>query len=139
MTHYQRFRRKDRLQTRAAFARVFAERCSKGDGRLVVYVASNGLPFSRLGLSVSKRAGKAVRRNYIRRRIRESFRISKADLPQGLDIVCVARAGADSAHYDIARAFHSMLAGSVKRLSLLSNKEQSTDKPSPPKTPRKQG
>ena len=61
------------------------------DALLIVYVAANGLAWSRLGISVSKRVGKAVQRNYVRRRIREAFRSMKADLPTGLDIVCIAR------------------------------------------------
>lgn len=89
----QSFRKHERIRSSADFARVFAEKRSAGDGVLVVYVADNGLGWSRLGRSVGRRIGNAVRRNYVRRRLREAFRIRKGDLPNGLDIVCVVRPG----------------------------------------------
>ena len=54
-----------------------------------IVAAPNGLPYSRLGLSVSKRVGKAVTRNRIKRRIRELFRTQKKSLPQGFDIIVI--------------------------------------------------
>ena len=94
---------------RADFARVFSGKCRRGDDVLVVYVAPNGLAFSRLGLSVGKRLGNAVRRNYLRRRIREAFRLHKTDLPIGLDIVCVARPGALRPDVDLAHSLRTLV------------------------------
>lgn len=87
----QRFRPRERLKHRADIARTFAEKRSASDGRLVVYVADNGLDWSRLGLSVGKRVGNAVARNRTRRRLREAFRRIKGELPTGLDLICVAQ------------------------------------------------
>lgn len=94
---------------RSDFARVFGQKQSAGDGALVIYVAVNGLAWSRLGLSVSKRLGNAVVRSYIRRRIREAFRTSKADLPKGLDIICVARTKAKDPQHDLASSLRSLV------------------------------
>jgi ribonuclease P protein component len=107
----ERLRKRERLRLRSDFAKVFAQKHRAVDDVLVVYVAANGLAWSRLGLSVGKRVGGAVQRNYIRRRIREAFRRSKADLPGGLDIVCVAQPKAGERRYDIA----SSLGGLVLR------------------------
>ena len=117
MTLSRRFLRRERLRLRSDFARVYAAKSRKGDGRLAVYVVENGLDWSRLGLSVSRRAGRAVQRNRVRRRIREAFRTSKAELPKGLDIVCVATAGATDADYDLAGAFRGLVvkAAQVRR------------------------
>ena len=50
----------------------------------------NGLPHSRLGLSVGKRIWKsAVRRNRIRRVFREAFRVRYDALPRGYDLVLI--------------------------------------------------
>jgi len=70
---------------------VLSARCSASDALLVVYAAGNELAWTRLGVSVGRRIGQAVRRNYIRRRIREAFRRNKSELPSGVDLVCVAR------------------------------------------------
>ncbi len=93
-TQDQTFRSRERLHLKCDYARAFTQKRSAADGAFVVYVAENGLSWSRLGLSVSRRLGNAVTRNYARRRIREAFRRVKYDIPQGLDVVCVARHGA---------------------------------------------
>lgn len=46
---------------------------------------------SRLGVSVSKDHGGAVRRNKLKRLLREAFRLTRAQLPNGLDIVLIPR------------------------------------------------
>jgi len=53
-----------------------------------------GVPISRLGVTASRRVGKAVHRNHIKRRIREWFRQHRDELPVGRDIVVIARQGA---------------------------------------------
>jgi ribonuclease P protein component len=58
---------------------------------VIVYGAPNGLPVTRLGLSVSRKVGGAVQRNRVKRLLREAFRAVQHDLPAGLDLVVVAR------------------------------------------------
>lgn len=49
----------------------------------------------RLGLTVSRKVGKAVHRNRVKRRIRECFRRRiRPLLPEGTDMVVIARPGA---------------------------------------------
>lgn len=47
----------------------------------------------RLGLAVSRKIGSSVRRNRIRRLLREFFRLRQAHVPLGVDIVVVAKRG----------------------------------------------
>jgi ribonuclease P protein component len=114
MARDERLRKRDRLRLRHDFARVFAARRRASGPLLVVYVAENGLPWSRLGLSVSRRVGHAVRRNYVRRRIREAFRTSRMNLPTGLDIVCVARPDAADPDHDLREVFMYLVARAAR-------------------------
>jgi len=110
----QRFQKHERLRRRTDFERVFARRCSVGDDVLVVYVAENGLAWTRFGLSVSKRIGNAVHRNYVRRRIREAFRTSKADISKGFDIICVARLKAVDRGIDVGHSLRSLVPKAIR-------------------------
>ena len=65
---------------------------SAADGRLVVYVLANELGHPRLGVSVSKKNGNAVRRNRYKRLFREAFRHVQHELP-ALDLILLPRAG----------------------------------------------
>ncbi len=83
--------RDERLRRDANFRRVYAQRCAASDEWLLVYACPNDLDVSRLGLSVSRRWGKAHDRNRVRRLFREAFRLSKPRLPTGLDFVLIPR------------------------------------------------
>ena len=111
----RRLRRTEHLRRRADFERVFAARRSSGDDILVVYVADNGLAWSRLGMSVGRGVGDAVRRNYLRRRIREAFRNRKDDIPSGMDIVCVAKPAADRRRNEIEPSLLALIGRAQKR------------------------
>lgn len=58
---------------------------------MVVFVAPNGLGHARLGLSVGRRVGGAVRRHRVKRLLREAFRLEMAQLPAGYDLVVNVR------------------------------------------------
>lgn len=89
----QSFRPHERIKDPADFRRAFDRKRSVSDGVLIVYGAENGMEHARLGVSVSrKRVRKASARNRIKRLIREAFRLSKAELPPGVDLIVLPRA-----------------------------------------------
>ncbi len=89
--HPYRFPRSHRLAGRRAFAAVFGAKMRKHAGPLTVFVRPNDLPHARLGLSVGRRIGNAVRRNRVKRLLREAFRLGRQDWPSGYDVVIAVR------------------------------------------------
>ena len=98
-----------RLRGRKAFDAVFQQGRLWANGLLVLRVAPNGLEHNRYGFVISKRLGKAVVRNKVRRRLREGLR-TLSPRP-GWDIVISARGAAAQADYSaLRRAVASLLA-----------------------------
>jgi ribonuclease P protein component len=73
------------------FKRVYDRRRSASNEFLIVYAAPNDLPHNRLGLSVSRKFGGAVQRNRMRRLFREAYRLTRHQMPAGLDLVLIPR------------------------------------------------
>lgn len=90
------------LQTRQ-YQRVFSEGTRSAEEGLVVLACPNALGFPRLGMAISrKHLRRSVRRNRLKRLIRESFRRYQSELGQ-LDLVVIARHGvANMAADDVA-------------------------------------
>lgn len=64
------------------------------DGLLVLYTRPNRTERNRVGITVSKKLGKAHVRNLLRRRLREVYRMNEQMFSPGFDIVVVARSRA---------------------------------------------
>jgi ribonuclease P protein component len=86
-----RFLQRYRLTRRNDFRAVFDQRRSVSDDVLIIYGRANDLPHLRLGMSVAKRLGSAPHRNRLRRLIREAFRLTRPELPGGVDLVIIPR------------------------------------------------
>ena len=69
------------------------------DGSLVLYARKNRTSENRVGITVSKKLGKAHVRNRTRRRIREVYRLNEEKFCPGWDIVVVARTKAVDAEF----------------------------------------
>ena len=73
---------------------------------LVLYARKNRTDGNRVGITVSKKLGKAHIRNRMRRRIREVYRLNEEKFLPGWDIVVVARTKAVFASFDeLTRAY----------------------------------
>jgi len=102
------FPKEVRLRRRSEFLRVQDKGHKLTADCLLCLVLPNGRAdgLTRLGLTVSTKVGPSVVRNRIRRRLRELFRVRKASLPKGLDMVFIARSSAAEADWPrIVRAY----------------------------------
>lgn len=85
----EKFGKRYHLRRQRDFDAVYAARCRARDGVMTLCGLANDLGYSRLGLSVSRKVGKANVRNLWKRRIREAFRRSRPSLPSSLDLVVI--------------------------------------------------
>lgn len=83
--------RSSRLSGRLAFRRAFDQGTKATRGPITAYLLPNGLAHPRLGLTVPRAVGTAVRRNRIKRLLREAFRHLQHDFPAAYDFVLVVR------------------------------------------------
>jgi len=86
----EKFTRGHRLTTQSDFKRVYLVGKKHYSPFFILYLAPNRLPHNRLGVVVSKKIGKAVVRNRIKRATREAFRRCPCKGEHGLDMVVVS-------------------------------------------------
>ena len=111
-----RFRPAEHLRRPADFKRVYDRRRSVSNELLIVYACPNGLAHNRLGLSVSRKAGGAVRRNRLRRLFREAYRLSRHRLPAGLDLVLIPRPGGEPTLAGLLEALPKLVSQVARKL-----------------------
>ncbi|MCV6589763.1 MAG: ribonuclease P protein component [Marinobacterium sp.] len=96
-----KYPRELRLLTGADFQQVFDNVSLKvPDRHILILARPNGLTHPRLGFVISKKNVRhAVKRNRVRRIMRESFRLNQHKLPS-VDILVMARKGIDELDND---------------------------------------
>jgi len=110
------FRPEHRVRKQADFDRAYAARQFAADGVLIINAVENGLSHSRLGLSIGKIVCNAVVRNRWKRLIREAFRLSRIELPTGLDFVVRPQKAAVAEFEPIRRSLIALTAKIAKRV-----------------------
>lgn len=95
------------------FRRLYAKGKSAAGPTVAVYARPNRSQRSRLGLTVGTKVGNAVKRNRVRRRLREIYRTHEEEMKPGFDLVVVARTRAAFVSYaelrrDLLRALDKL-------------------------------
>ena len=80
-----------RLRRAADFERVYARKLRASDDVLLIFADDNLDGSTRIGLSVSKKHGNAVRRQRLKRLLREAYRLEQHRIPEGLDLILIPR------------------------------------------------
>lgn len=93
------FSKKERLLNRKDFVNLNRSGKRINGSHFIIFTGKNRLGITRLGITVSKKVGGAVKRNRVKRLVREFFRLNKGDMEKGMDILVVARKGADELDY----------------------------------------
>ena len=85
------FTKADRIRTASDFRNLSRQGTRHFSDYFIIVYRKNQISRSRLGITVSKKVGKAVTRNRIKRIIREYFRSNRDILPVRSDINVIAR------------------------------------------------
>lgn len=83
----------ERIAKRAEMDHVFECGTAFRFPEIMIRAMPNALPTSRLGIVVSRKAGPAVRRNRLKRLLREAYRQNRSRLRPNCDLVIVPRPG----------------------------------------------
>ena len=108
------------LKLNHIFRRLYST-AGQANSLLVLYARPNHTQKNRVGITASKKLGKAVIRNRVRRRLREVYRLNEQCFLPGWDIVVVARSRCVGAPFDaLCKAYLALAekAGILKENSL---------------------
>lgn len=97
------------LKLNHIFRRLYSTQ-GQANSYLVLYARKNRTGSNRVGITVSKKLGKAHIRNRVRRRFREVYRLNEDAFQPGWDIVVVARSKSISADFQKLTAAYLQLA-----------------------------
>ena len=100
------------LKKNHEFRRLYSRGKSAATPLLVVYCLKNGHNYNQIGITVTKKLGKAVQRNRVRRRLKEIYRLSEEKFSVGYNIIVVARTKSRYASFSqLRRAFLGACSG----------------------------
>lgn len=91
--------KKYNIRKNSEFRAVYKKGKSFSNYLLVLYIYRNNSEYNRLGVTVSKKVGKSVARNRIKRLIKESYRLNSNDINKGYDLIFIARNPANGKSY----------------------------------------
>lgn len=85
------FGKDKKIRKRSEYLTIYEQGARKYSENFTVILLKNQAKSNRLGISVSKKVGDAVKRNRIKRLVREFFRLNKHRLPSSQDIVIIGK------------------------------------------------
>ena len=83
-----------------------------------LYILKNNCNLNKLGIAVSKKQGKAVKRNHFKRIIRESYKVLEKNILDGYSILVVGNKNKDISQISYYNIFENM-ESSLKKAGIL--------------------
>lgn len=120
--------KKQRLKSNREFRIVYDKGKSFANKYLVMFFIKNSFEYNRVGFSATKKLGKAVVRNKVKRRMKEAYQINNYKVEQGYDIVFLARVNAKDVKYKDIESAERHLFKISKLLRKVNNYEKNDDK-----------
>ncbi|MDD4834286.1 MAG: ribonuclease P protein component, partial [Lutispora sp.] len=94
----------ERIKKNYIFKKVYTNGRYYAEKSLVLYILKNDDDMNKVGYSVSKKIGNSVKRNRVKRLMKENFRKLSEDIKTGYFIVFTARVKSSEAdYYDIEK------------------------------------
>lgn len=103
------------LPKNSDYKRVTCKNKSYGNKHLILYRKKNGFDYSRFGITITKKVGNSVKRNKIRRRLKEILRDLYAGIEPGYDYVFIVKIQASDISFDELRKTTVHILGKVVR------------------------
>ncbi|MDU1443871.1 MAG: ribonuclease P protein component [Clostridium cochlearium] len=110
--------KKFKLTQNKEFKVVYRKGKSYSNELLVLYVYKTKNDYTRFGISVSKKVGKSVVRNRVKRLIKESYRLNCHKIKKGYDLIFIARTLSSNKNYT---SIENSLINLVKKAGLYIN------------------
>ena len=101
------------LKENFEFRRLYRKGRSAAGPNLVLYARCTDRSVNRVGITVSAKLAKAVRRNKVRRRLREIYRLNEQRFRRGVDLVAAVRSRGVLAPYRVLEREFLSLAGKL--------------------------
>jgi ribonuclease P protein component len=104
------FGKQERIRKRKDYLAIYQQGTRGYAKHFIVITKKNSLGIKRLGITVGKKVGNAVKRNRIKRILREFFRLNKSRLSASQDILIIAKVGIPALRYrDVCAELEGLL------------------------------
>lgn len=104
------------IKKNSEYRKVYKHGISLANRYTVIFACKNDRNTKRFGFSVSKKIGKAVKRNLVRRRLKEICRLNNHWFLNGYDYIFIARKGIDDISFSSLQSGVEKLAYRISKL-----------------------